>query len=518
MRRRTLLGGALALPVAILAPRLVSEDVVLAADAPPPGSTPFDAFSVRRLARELAAKPYQAPDAKLPDALAKLSYDQYRTLRFDPAHALWHGRNLPFEAQFFHRGFLYTDRVDIFEVAPGPDKTVLAQPVRYTPQQFDLSGLPPGTAGTADLGFAGFRIHAAINRADYADEVCVFLGASYFRAVGKNQGYGLSARGLSIKTADAGGEEFPSFRSFWLERPAPEARAMVIHALLDSRSAAAAFRFTVRPGEETVFDVEMTLYPRVDLDQPGIATMTSMFDFDANDRIGVDDYRHAVHDSDGLLMWSGRGEQVWRPLANPRTLQVSEFGGSGLRGFGLMQRKRGFIDYGDLESRYERRPSLWIEPIGDVGEGAVHLVEIPTKREVDDNIVAFWRPKAKLAAKGEYSFTYRQHWCADMPIPGDLARVADTRSGEGGAPGTRRFVLEFTGGKLKTLGDAKPKIEATANAGQLRNIVAQPNPETGGWRVNFELAPEAAKLVELRVRMLADAGPLSETWIYRWSA
>ena len=392
--------------------------------------------------------------------------------------------------------------------------------MRYSADQFDLSGLPnsPG-APLGDLGFAGFRIHSAFNRPDYSDEVCVFLGASYFRAVARNQGYGLSARGLSIKTGDSGGEEFPAFRSFWLERPATEAQALVIYALLDSSSASAAFRFTVRPGDETIFDVEMTLYPRVDMDQAGIATMTSMFDFDANDRAGVDDYRCAVHDSDGLLMFSGRGEQIWRPLSNPHTLQLSEFGDAGLRGFGLMQRKRNFVDYDDLESHYERRPSLWIEPIGDVGDGAVHLVEIPTKREVDDNIVAFWRPKQKLSAKGEYAFTYRQHWCADVPLGGDLARFTDTRSGEGGETSARRFALEVAGGKLKTLpAEAKPRVEATASAGKLRNVVVQPNPESGGWRVNFELAPEAAKLVELRVVLRGDAGPLSETWIYRWTA
>ena len=511
MQRRALLRGAAFLPVAVLAPELLRNHDASVAEtiAPIPGAGRFDASVVKRIARELAAKPYAAPDAKLPDNLGKLTYDQYRTIRFDPAHALWHGGKLPFEVQFFHRGFLYNDRVDIFEVADGQ-----AQPVRYKPELFDLAGLPANAAaGFGDLGFAGFRIHAAFNRADYADEVCVFLGASYFRAVGKNQGYGLSARGLSIKTGDPGGEEFPSFRSFWLERPQADSRAMVIHALLDSPSAAAAYRFTIRPGEETIFDVEMTLYPRVDLDQAGIAATTSMFYFDASGRVGIDDYRRAVHDSDGLLMWSGRGEQVWRPLANPKTLQRSEFGDTGLRGFGMMQRKRRFADYDDLEAHYERRPSLWIEPIGDVGDGAVHLVEIPTRGEVDDNVVAFWRPKQKLAAHGEYGFTYRQHWCNDMPLAGELARFTDTRSGAGNAQGNRRFVLEVTGGsKLKTLpADAEPKLEASATPGKIINPVVQRNPETGGWRVNFELAPGAEKLVELRVRLAGDPDPLSET-------
>ncbi len=229
-----------------------------------------------------------------------------------------------------------------------------------------------------NLGFAGFRVHAPINRPDYYDEVCVFLGASYFRAVAKGQVYGLSARGLAIGTGDPRGEEFARFRAFWLERPQPGVNALVIHALLDSKSTTGAYRFTVRPGEETVFDVESVLYPRVDIAEPAIAPLTGMFFFDANDRIGVDDYRPAAHDSEGLSLWTGRNEQIWRPLANPRDLQFSAFVDTNPHGFGLLQRKRAFADYQDLEVSYEKRPSLWIEPIGDWGQGAVDLVEIPT--------------------------------------------------------------------------------------------------------------------------------------------
>ena len=147
--------------------------------------------------------------------------------------------------------------VKIFEVANGR-----AAPIRYSPDLFTFDKLKPPTG---DIGFAGFRLHHPLNRPDYFDEVCAFLGASYFRAVAKGQGYGLSARGLAIKTADPAGEEFPLFRSFWLERPGKGSDAIVVHALLDSPSAAAAFRFTVRPGKQTVFDTEMALYPRADL-------------------------------------------------------------------------------------------------------------------------------------------------------------------------------------------------------------------------------------------------------------
>src|SRR5580704_14869388 len=240
-----------------------------------------------------------------------------------------------------------------------------------------------------DLGFAGFRVHYPLNKPDVQDEVCAFLGASYFRAVARGQGYGLSARGLAIKTGDPGGEEFPLFKSFWLERPAKGSDVVVIHALLDRQSAAAAFRFTLRPGAETDIDTEMALYPRVDLAQTGLAPMTSMFLFDANNRAGFDDYRGAVHDSHGLTMMSGKGERIWRAVTNPKTLQISAFEDAGPRGFGLVQRERNFLDYQDLEAVYEKRPSLWVEPLGDWGEGAVMLVEIPSDREVNDNIVGF---------------------------------------------------------------------------------------------------------------------------------
>jgi glucans biosynthesis protein len=506
MRRRALLAGSAALPVFLLGvPGLPTA-------APPQAATSFDSNTVRNIARALAAKPFQPPDTKLPDAIAHLTYDQYRTIRFDPAHSLWRGQHLYFQVEFFHLGFLYNERVDMFEVADGK-----AVPLVYSPDLFDLGVVPSPPPGT-DLGFAGFRIHAPINRADYYDEFCVFLGASYFRAVAKGQGYGLSARGLAINTGDPKGEEFPTFRKFWLERPPPGAQVLVVHALLDSVSTTGAYRFTIRPGEQTIFDVEATLFPRVDIPGIGLGPMTSMFDFDASDRANIDDYRNAVHDSGGLAIWTGHGEHVWRPLANPRTLQVSAFGDTGGRGFGLMQRKRAFADYDDLEAHYEKRPSLWVEPIGDPGEGAVMLIEIPTKREINDNIVAFWRPKQPPKAQSEFGLTYRLHWCNLDPFGAEVARVIDTRSGIAFDGKGREFIVDFLGGRLAALAaDAKPKLEVSADHGSVSHAVAQPNPETGGWRIAFELDTDGAPAIELRA-VLSDAqGALGETWLYRWT-
>ncbi len=489
------------------------------ARAPAGPATAFDAETVATLARELAARPFQPQSLKLPASLEKIGYDQYRGIRFNPAQALWRNTGLPFQAQFFHRGFFFRDRVDMYEVADGR-----ATPIVYRPSQFTFQGTTAPKED--DLGYAGFRLHAPFNRPDYFDEVAAFLGASYFRAVAKGQAYGLSARGLALGTG-APAEEFPVFRKFWLERPASGAQQVTVHALMDGPSVAGAYRFTITPGVETVFDVSARLFPRVDLDRAGIAPLTSMFHFDSNDRVGIDDYRPAVHDSDGLGMVNGRGEQIFRPLQNPSTIQESGFEDINPRGFGLMQRKRAFSDYADSEAHYEKRPSLWIEPVGDWGEGAVHLFELPTADEFHDNIVAFWRPKQPLAAGREHRFDYRMHWVDQHSWKPELATVARTRIGgigiAGGGTGGRDergrlVVIDFAGGRLEGLGDgAKVRADVSAARGKVANVIAHPNPGAGGWRLTFELQPGDERSIELRA-VLGDArGPLTETWLYRWT-
>ncbi len=473
-----------------------------------PTDSAFDPASVRQIARDLAQKPYQAPNTALPDNLKDLDYDKYRKIRFIPDRALWRDEKLPFQIQLFHRGFFFSNRVDIFTVAKGR-----ATSVKYSPGLFTFEGLTPPPPD-ADLGFAGFRIHAPMNRPDYFDEVTVFLGASYFRAVAKGQNYGLSARGLAINTADPKGEEFPVFKTFWIETPDMRANSIVVHAILDSKSAAAAYRFTIRPGATTVHDVEMTLYPRAEIAEPGIAPMTSMFFFDANDRNDIDDFRPAVHDSDGLAIRNGHGENLWRVLTNPRDLQISSFYDSNPRSFGLIQRKREFYYYQDLESHFEKRPSLRVEPIGDWGNGEVRLVEIPTNNEVHDNIVAYWRPKDPLKGKGEYAFTYRLHWGTGEKLP--LAEFKTTRSGAAGDT-NRLFVLDITGDNLKGIKPDTVRGLVSANFGKIENVVSQPNLETGGWRLSFNLNPEKNAAVELRAQLMQGDEPLSEVWVYRWT-
>jgi glucans biosynthesis protein len=244
-----------------------------------------------------------------------------------------------------------------------------------------------------------------------------------------------------------------------------------------------------------------------------------MYLFAPNDRQGIDDWREAVHDSDGLELHTGRQEHIWRPIANPRALQVSSFVDTSPRGFGLMQRARALPDYQDLEARYEKRPALWAEPIGDWGEGAVQLVEIPSDKEINDNIVAFWRPKDTLKAKGEYLMSYRLHWCGSAPGEPPLGQVRQTRCGASFDGKHRQFVIDFVGPEIHAWNrESPPATDIGCDKGKIVNAVAQPNPDIGGWRISIEHDPQNEKLVELHARLMDGDRPLTETWVYRWTA
>lgn len=482
--------------------------VLLAAAKPEPEQV-FSASMVRNRAAELARAPFHDPQTPLPPGMDALSYDGYRAINFRQERALWQG--LPFRIGLFARGFLYARGVEMFEVT---DRA--STPIGFAPEMFDVGG---GPALPQNLGFAGFRVHAAINQPDRFDEFCVFLGASYFRAVGRNTFYGLSARGLAIGTGRPEPEEFPFFRAFWLERPAPGATALVVHALLDSPSIAGAYRFLLRPGETTTIDVECTLYPRVAIADWGLAPLTSMYQFAPRDRAGPkgDDWRTAVHDSDGLAGSNGAGETFWRPLINPAHVETTAFAAVDQRGFGLLQRKRGFEDYGDLQVPYERRPSAWVEPIGSWGEGTLDLVEIPTATEFNDNIVAFWRGREKLRAGSENQFTYRLYWGATTPADRHLARLQQMRTGRSGKAVV--FVLDFAGDTLRDRGDAaKTSIVLSSTSGILREGFSGPNGQDGGWRISLEFDPADDATADLTCSLMSETTPLAEQWRYRWTA
>lgn len=495
--------SALGLAVAMLA-------AASTADAQERTATPFNRTILVARAEELAKQEYVAPPAG--DSASKLNYDQYRAIRFQKGASIWAHQNRTFTVDLFHPGFIFDMPVNINLVIGGVARRVL-----FKNDLFDYGPEVGGTAPTRDeddAGYSGFRVRAPINKPDSEDEFLVFQGATYFRAVARDQLYGLSARGLAIRTARPEGEEFPVFTDFWIERPAERATEIVIHALLQSPSVVGAYTFTVTPGAETVMDVVATLFPRRPITNFGIAPLTSMFLFDPSARSRFDDFRGAVHDSDGLEILTGRGERVWRPLANPRTLQVSAFLDHDPRGFGLLQRKRRFEEYQDAESHFERRPSVWVEPQGNWGEGHVELVEIPTTSEIHDNIVAFWQSATPLPAGQPSEFAYRLRWLAE-PLDNSLARVVATRSGVSAASTEQRyFIVDFRGASPPP---ADLEINVSSSAGKILSPRGTLVPDTGVYRVTFELAPERADVAELRLVLAAKNQPWGETWLYRWS-
>lgn len=475
----------------------------------------FDLDTVASKAKALAGAAYKAPVTQLPPELRDLDYDAMRDIRFKPERALWRSEKLPFELMFFHPGRSYQDPVRINTIESGKEKRL-----EFDSSMFDYGRNKFDPKLVRNVGFAGFRVHYAINKPNYKDEVLVFLGASYFRAVGQGQVYGLSARGLAIDTALAPGEEFPRFSEFWIERPRAGATSLTIYGLLDSPRMTGAYRFVLTPGVDTVVQIAARLYTREAIGKLGIAPLNSMYSFGTN-QPSHDDYRPEVHDSDGLSLANGSGEWIWRPLVNPRRLLVTSFGAVNPRGFGLMQRDRSPADYEDPEALYERRPSVWVEPIGAWGAGRVELVQIPTPDETNDNIVAYWVPEQPIAAKQAINIAYRLHWQMVGQLPVGKGYVVQTRRGHGpGKPveGELNFVVDFDGPNLRAL---KPdaKLDAVVDVGgnsELREKNLFRNQVSGAWRMTVRVKrADISKPVELRAFVKqADQGAITETWSY----
>lgn len=471
---------------------------------------PGGAETVLQLALELSRKPFVPPARDAADAAKKLTYDQFRDIRFRPDKSIWRGAALGYELQLLPGGWIYDLPIEIDILDDGK-----LQPLTADPSYFSFGRLTEPLAKDVHLSLSGFRVHAPINRSDYLDEIVVFQGASYFRAVARGQVYGLSARGLCINTGQPEGEEFPIFRSFYIEKPGKDAPQIVIHALLDSPSTTGAYRFAIAPGNETTMDVEATLFPRTTLQHAGIAPLTSMFMHGSASLRRDSDFRPAVHDSEGLSIRNGLDERIWRPLTNPRTLQASAFLDHGPKGFGLEQRDRSFATFEDLEAHYERRPSLWVEPTSDWGDGSVQLLEIPASEEIHDNIVAYWSPAAPLQAGQSHRFTYRLSWCSSPPAAPAGLQASQTRMGIT-REGLILAVVDFAGPALAGL-KALPAPDLTASAGAIAHLVVQPNEEIEGVRVSFTLDPQGAQLSELRLQLKSGGKAISETWLYRWT-
>ena len=482
---------------------------------------PFDFEVLQFRAKTLAAKPYETRPTKVTKSLTSLTYDQYRDIRFDPSKALWKKDHLPFEVQFFHPGFIYNKTVQIYQVQNGPAELVpfSTQFFQYGPG-VHLNDVPD------DVGYTGFRVHAPLNAPGYYDELVVFQGASYFRALGQGMRYGLSARGLALNTGEAGGEEFPIFEEFYLRKPAADAKELTVYALMDSPSVTGAYEFTVKPGASTYTNVHAVVYLRANtsIKSFGIAPLTSMFWHGENSTSRDDDFRPEVHDSDGLMMERGSGEWLWRPLDNPKAIQIVSFNDENPRGFGLVQRDRKFEDYEDIEAAYHLRPSTWVQPVGNWGSGSIRLVELPTPDETNDNMVAFWVPQTLPAPGTPIEFRYNLQWFMEnnaikRPPAG---RTVATRIGHSRTHETdlERFWVDFDSSYLESC-PPTPAVESVVTVGGGAKLVhqsLQKNLFNNTWRVAFALKPDGSgKPVELRCFLKREPHILTETWSYLWT-
>lgn len=479
-------------------------------------------FSYERLidrAKDLSKKSYEAP-SKVPKFLTDMSADDWSKISFDRDDALWHDQKLPFQVMFYHPGSYYDHAVTIHVVKNGKTHTLKFDKNDFQYPDDDLKKKVPD-----DLGYAGLKLLHTLGDKHKMDEVMSFLGASYFRALGADEHYGLSARGLAIDTGNTDkGEEFPSFTQFWLVDPGDKSEHMTLYALLDSPSVTGAYKFVITPGQATHTHVDETLFTRKSIDKLGIAPLTSMFTWGENSLARIDNYRPEAHDSDGMLISSANGEWLWRPLVNPQKLWMNQFNANNVRGFGLIQRDRKFDDYQDLDYQYQKRPNAWITPDSDWGKGRLELVEIPSDSEVNDNITLYWIPEKPIKADQRLHYAYDIQWSSDLAVPESLGHAVATRVGKAAVkPGQKkdqvRVVIDFVGGKLSKLTDAnsvQPKVTAERDV-TLNNIQAVRNPHIDGWRLSFQVPTSALnKPLQLRA-YLADAngGGLTETWSYR---
>lgn len=473
----------------------------------------FNLDDVAAKAKDLAGQKYEAPKSNLPAVFRDMKFADYQKIHFLQEKAEWAKDKTPFKLSFYHQGMHFDTPVKINEVT-----ATKVEEIKYDPSRFEFGDVPHDPETTKNLGYAGFRVLYPINKADKQDEIMTLLGASYFRVVGKGHVYGLSARGLAIDTALPSGEEFPRFTEFWVEKPKPADKHLVIYALLDSPRSTGAYKLTLRPGNDTVVDVQSQVFLRDQVSRLGIAPLTSMYLFGPNQPSKVLNYRPALHDSEGLSIHAGNGEWIWRPLNNPKHLAVSNFSVENPRGFGLMQRQRAFSDYEDLDDNYQKRPSAWIEPKGDWGKGTVDLVEIPTADETNDNIVAFWSPE-KLPEPGKpFEYAYRLHWTINevkFQAP-ELGSVKQTLRSTGDVKqsnlirqpdGSVAFLVDFAGPVLAALPEdtaVRSQISVGDNAEVVENNLRY-NPETKGWRLTLRLkVKEANKSTEMRAALVRD--------------
>ncbi|MEJ2703959.1 MAG: glucan biosynthesis protein, partial [Sedimentisphaerales bacterium] len=474
---------------------------------------PVSFESLRHEAQDRARKPYMPELGRLPMSLADLDYDEYRAIEYRPKRALWASDGLPFEVEFFHRGYLFPKRVRIFVLQHGQ-----ASEVHFSPKMFDYSRstVQPDRL-PEDLGFAGFRLLVALHPMERYSEFVSFLGASYFRARGAGEVFGASARGLSVGMGSPD-EEFPFFDAFWIEKPAANAKTITVYASMDSPSLTGVYRFDISPGIETRVDVHADVFARTTLARVGVAPLTSMYFYGLNGPVPPENDRPEVHDSDGLLIAGHSSEWIWRPLWNPKTLSLSTFEIASVNGFGLMQRDRDPCDYNDSGALYQKRPNIWVEPLKPWQGRGVQLLELPSNWEGQDNIGVCWLPPEEALAAGSLALAYRLHFGESAREPANLGKVASTRWSESGGAGAR-FELDFSpgaGGPDSQVAASAAAAKITTTTGQVGSVWTRPDPSGKYWRLTFEATPQVDQIMDIRVFLQQGGRRFTEVWSFAW--
>ncbi|MDO6694925.1 glucan biosynthesis protein G [Aliiglaciecola sp. 3_MG-2023] len=517
------LSGSLLLPSQLATAQQPEKEVKPENTVSKPNVDKITFEMVKGQAQKLSTEEYQKPVSTLPKELAEMTYSEYRNIRFNPQKAIWKDKS-NFELQLFHPGFLYKSPVMLRLVdsnAGSNTVTFKGDKFIYENEALPLQGIAP-----PDAGFAGFRVHYPLNTPNYKDELAVFLGASYFRIVGPGQVYGISARGLAINTAHASGEEFPEFTRFWVIEPEEEADNLVIYALLESESVTGAYRFELTAGLVTEVKVNSQVYARTDVEKLGVAPLTSMLLSSETTTKYFDDFRPEVHDSDGLLMINSQGEQIWRQLNNPKTLQVTSMQDNQPQGFGLLQRDIEFEHYSDIEANYHNRPGIWVRPDNNWGAGRLELVEIPTNSETNDNIVSYWVPNAPLKKGQTREFNYTLTTVSGDLNQNNLATVIRTKNSWAALPGednpaaktVRKIIVDFSAKQLTKLTQNVPiQANLQVNGGEYDELVVRQLPDKKSWRVSYTLKADQDRAVDMRLSLSLRGKTISEVWNYVWN-
>jgi glucans biosynthesis protein len=514
--RLALAGGAVPAAAGLTAslPSSLNAQSASAKAAPAPPPEAFFAGKVVDMARALAAEPHRPPGSASLDALGAASPEEIAAIRYRQSELIWAGAGLAFAIEPVHRSRNLPGEVELYTV-----EGTTASRLAYDPARFDFGRLkvPPPSA---QLGFTGFRI---LRRRDDGTlhPVASLVNASILAGIAPNQVWGAISRPLTVHLPDQIGEEPTQMRAIWIEKPRNIATELVLHALVDTPSLAGAIRITLRADEATIIDTECTLFTRRQVEHFALAAVQATYLSGPLDWPTASDMRPAVYEAGGVQMLTGNGEWIWRPVSNRSRLQSSGFVDRDPQGFGLMQRERAFGAFLDDENDWQRRPSVWIEPIGKWGTGEVTLLEIPAASKNNKNIACYWRPRPALAAGAEINFAYRQFWSWQPPSRPDGAVVTLSRTGRiagDTSDSKNRFMVQFEGGELSDPAKAAAIVPTLwSSAGKVMAIRAFRTPRQGSMRVVFDLDAGGQPLVELRLWLQQDNATMSETWLYRWT-